>query len=238
MPFDGRSILTGARPNQPQRHDRARPPNLSRPGLKRPTPMNGALHHVVPYNQIRAFAQKALESEDESLNRLLRVSVDHMMANSPEIGGVRMQGASTLEDLYDQIDDPEKFDAQHWEAIESALTWMPGNLFHGPEGALRSHDPGEGFDREAEHVLGTRHYNALERANTHIQSFLDAAERRDMESALRYSSDVVTRFEMAGNHAPRSYGAPVFAPYEEEQWEGEGNRRDVRYHVRPRSGRR
>ncbi|WP_429180362.1 hypothetical protein [Aeromonas salmonicida] len=59
--------------------------------------------------------------------------------------------------------------APGFDTFEQFYAWLPGNLFIGPSN--RSDDPGEGFESDANIVVGAEYFNILSRAHRNMQRF-------------------------------------------------------------------
>lgn len=127
-------------------------------------------HHVVPWRKLKIFVRDAvLAGHVPQLQNVLQGSANIMINQSPLIGGVRMQGASTLASVTNEINAAAIINAEDQEAVCAALCWTPGNLFIGPSD--RSDDPGEQFETNAANAVGAGRYPTLMNLNTHLDNY-------------------------------------------------------------------
>lgn len=127
-------------------------------------------HHVVPWGKLKRFVQEAFLAEHNlQLQNILKGSANKMIAQSPLIDGVHMQGSSTLASMTAEIEAPDIINNEDQEAICAALCWTPGNLFIGPSD--RSDDPGEQFEANAANAVGDDRYPTLTNLNTHLDNY-------------------------------------------------------------------
>jgi hypothetical protein len=194
------------RPNQPHRNDDATPAPIVAPDDGRAIAQT--LHHVVPWNQLKAFAMTASEQgHEEALKPLLQQTVRTMMANSPVIKGQPMQGSMTEADLLGELGRTEgPRNPEAMDAVATSLCWMPGNLFQGPDRNLRSEDPDEGFEKHAEPAVGKEPFNRLSQANQQISDYV---EKPTPEKASAISSLLAPS---AARKDPYAYDTDLWRP--------------------------
>ncbi|MDF2724536.1 MAG: hypothetical protein K0Q59_4211 [Paenibacillus sp.] len=119
--------------------------------------------------------QEWLEADEEKQTEALKVVTDQSGAGNDE--AYRKRAKASL-DTWDKVlaatrsgeEDADTASEPSWGLIMSYATWAKGNLFVGPEGAVRVWDPKDKFDTWAEHFLEAEHYQLLVSINRDIEA--------------------------------------------------------------------
>ncbi|WP_146011709.1 MULTISPECIES: hypothetical protein [Burkholderia] len=126
-------------------------------------------HHIIPYNVLRAFYNRVMETHGEILR--FRSFLIVFGRNIPSYAS-----AASLDCERNRLDYLEASNLAlavadnyaRWggnrpppglDTFQEFYTWLPGNLFIGPNN--RSDDPGEGFEEGAVEIVGQNAFNTL-----------------------------------------------------------------------------
>lgn len=108
------------------------------------------------------------------------------------------------------------------DLILSYTTWAKGNLFVGPEGAVRTWDPGDGFDTWAQYFIPEEHYTTLNNINTALATATAALggdepdlEAEQVATVLENLQTLATTYNNATDFDPDAWVKPEGA----ETWQ-------------------
>lgn len=178
--------------------------------------MKSTLHHVIPLNQLLRFVSVAYEKDREVLELILKAAVTTMMSNSPivergEIKGQQGQGDQTRESLYEELRKKEGSDQANsaaMDAIITAFSWMPGNLFLGPVNELRTDDPDDLFEEHAQNAVGIEKFEQLKTASALIEEYVNPGSDRSTGDLARQIEALLVPVAEQSEHFP--YRADVW----------------------------
>ncbi|MFQ3243458.1 MAG: hypothetical protein ACI9SP_000076 [Arenicella sp.] len=151
--------------------------NQDNTAVQGPYHVHVSRHHIIPYNVLQRF-YNAVQRQN-SISRLsgflkaLAKTAPLWYGRQGNAPGAARCGANVYEagyfavalanNWYTQSDDnqPTGEVLEQFNSFYEFYTWMPWNLFIGPEGAIRSDDPGEGFENNAHVVIGQTTFNTI-----------------------------------------------------------------------------
>ena len=152
-------------------------------------PIQFARHHIIPFNVIRDFYNTvAQRRETRSMRKFFlafasiapnwRGNRHELCVGQSDFGfniGVAIQFARAIAFGWSQmradVDSVRGFDS-----FNEFYTWMPWNLFIGPEGAHRLDDPGAGFESQAAGVVGTNYLRELSELHQNMLAYIRGNE--------------------------------------------------------------
>jgi hypothetical protein len=153
------------RPDQPYKPLSNFDKKLKEQGDKHPVPM--ARHHIIPYNTLRGFYNKAVDNKEVQLvGTALKGWVNKVSDNKDFNGGINCEDAKEFIEnvlLAGKNILMRQVVQSIMTILRGAYAWMPGNLFIGPEGGKRRDDPGEGFEEKSKYIIGNLKFNLIKK---------------------------------------------------------------------------
>lgn len=180
LPLGEYELHIGPRPSAPYPAMQNYNPGLDSQGQGPDYPVQVSRHHIIPFNVLRDFYNRL--ARDDLLPRVSgffnvfannlayyarsnlmdcnRLGYDVIYAGNLALAqGMGLAKGSISSDVL-----PPGFDT-----FEEFYTWLPGNLFIGPDN--RSDDPSSGFEENAVIVVGTERFNILQRTYSNMLRF-------------------------------------------------------------------
>ncbi|MGC5700522.1 hypothetical protein J4P02_10020 [Pseudomonas sp. NFXW11] len=123
-------------------------------------------HHIIPYNQLRDFYTAVVGNGhltslkgfwDGFGGRFLSYGQDNGVNVTPPVAAGYDQGKTLLEEIGRGVVRANAGVPPRplgWDTFHEFYTWMPWNLFLGPNG--RDDDPGEGFETNAQYIVNNK----------------------------------------------------------------------------------
>lgn len=157
-------------------------------------PVHVSRHHIIPYNLLRDFYNRALQ--EKALPKLrglfltLRENLrDYASAGNCAVNADDLAGTANLIDMIINgtvTNNPAAAFPDYFDDFASFYAWLPGNLFIGPTN--RNDDPEDEFEARAGVVVGDN-FSLYERANKNMKSYVATG---DASLLLSINSDLTS----------------------------------------------
>ncbi|RDL15183.1 hypothetical protein [Serratia fonticola] len=144
-------------------------------------PVQMSRHHIIPMNRLITFYN--LVSKRNQLTNLSGFLFTYARNLHSYVGSNGMSCTFLFNDLIDAGNLAEaqalgmarpggQVRPEAFATFEDFYTWLPGNIFIGPNS--RSDDPHEGFEEDAHVIVGTATFDTLSRLNSDMQKYIDS----------------------------------------------------------------
>ncbi|XP_050320268.1 uncharacterized protein LOC126753126 [Bactrocera neohumeralis] len=160
---------------------------------------DGGRHHIIPYEILRNFFNFAVKQASRAtriaqyLSAYISTIVAQFIANGESI---QHQNPFPDNDEVVIIIDP-------WEEMFAALSWLPGNIFIGPQVNIRHHDdplnqrggdPGNAFEQYANRIINDdTHFTALQNLNRDMRLYINDSTDVNLFHQIMTNLDIVNR---------------------------------------------
>lgn len=153
--------------------------NLTEQGSGPAYPVTVSRHHIIPFNVLRSFYNTVGERDRlRAMGGFFNTYANnlHNFASSngvdcSNLGNDLIDAANLAIALgYGTARAGGERTLTSFETFEQFYTWLPGNLFIGPNN--RSDDPGDGFETGAAAVVGTGNFIILNRVYTNMLTYI------------------------------------------------------------------
>ncbi|MGK8506062.1 hypothetical protein [Nocardia asiatica] len=151
--------------------------------------LNSSLHHIVPKSSLIKLWNEAVKRP--YFHIVAEPLLTAISENADKYGAMKknattgketktflrnpkgvMQVANTIKN--NETRNSQALRLDWWDDFAATYVWLPGNLFTGPEGRMRSDDPRDKFDKPAERIITPRQYSLLADVYTNIVEYLTA----------------------------------------------------------------
>lgn len=122
--------------------------------------------HIIPLQTIHEFASIIFKINKDNQNSWLNTSIKSLAKDNDSAFVQDSNGATINADAVNSRINSNATTADDFEFIERAISWMPGNIFIAPASGIRVNDPGNGFEIEAEKIVGSSKFKFLH--NTYL----------------------------------------------------------------------
>lgn len=132
-------------------------------------PITMTLHHIIPFNTLRDFYNSVLQKEQiKYLSGFLNKVSEKMINYACPLSSYACDTSKTKQHIEQAKSVLKKITLgqivqkdgaqtpEGYNTFEEFYTWMPWNLFVGPSPDLRSNDPGENFEVNAENIVNNQ----------------------------------------------------------------------------------
>lgn len=213
-------------------------------GRERPRPLNinirpmtvtfegveiqASRHHIIPFNTLRSFFNAVVQSQDPHALQtiaevLIQLTEDALLDQTyfnDAITRDHLENARSLAlqmrrgTFNGQTLSPTHY-AEPLGVLITLFSWMPGNIFIGPEGRLRIDDPGDSFEYNSEQIIDQEQFDNLYDINRRMLEYINGNGNTN-----HHLVDIVNRLNNLDNNQLHFY--------RETQWRRDP---DGRYYI-------
>lgn len=191
LPIGTFELNIGARPSAPYPAMNNYNTDLTAQGSGSAYPVTVSRHHIIPFNVLRSFYNRLAErNRFSNLGGFFTTYSDNLRfyasGNNIDCGTLGNDlvdaGNLALAHRYALARPGGNAMAPGFDTFEQFYTWLPGNLFIGPN--ERSDDPGEGFESNAHVVVGAAYFDILSRTYQNMVRFNNGDDSPNLLNAI------------------------------------------------------
>ncbi|XP_065204911.1 uncharacterized protein LOC135834860 [Planococcus citri] len=138
-----------------------------------------ARHHIIPRNRIREFYNKAVaENQMKNLRLFLTDYKKQFKQLYAESCGKYKEAIESIEELVDGliagtvVHKDKSPRPKNYSFFVALYTWLPGNLFEGPDTGYRAYDPNEEFEYKSERIIGEDDFKLRFEINKEMKEYI------------------------------------------------------------------
>ncbi|OMO23505.1 hypothetical protein BH582_23870 [Vibrio sp. 10N.222.47.A9] len=191
LPIGTFELNIGARPSVPYPAMDNYNTDLTEQGFGPEYPVTVSRHHIIPFNVLRSFYNRLAElNRFSNIGGFFTTYSDNLRfyasGNNVDCGNLGNDivdaGNLALAHRYAFARPGGYVMAQGFDTFEQFYVWLPGNLFIGPN--ERSDDPGEGFESNANVVVGEAYFHILRRTYQNMVRFNNGDDSPTLLNAI------------------------------------------------------